>query len=102
MLQFIRNLFHKETVDFSHLVSAGAVIVDVRSTGEFLSGHITGSKNIPLESIPQKLNELKRLHKPIITVCRSGNRSASAKAILEKAGIEVYNGGSWVNLKHHI
>jgi phage shock protein E len=35
-------------------------------------------------------------------VCRSGNRSGSAKAILEKEGIEVYNGGAWDSLQNKI
>jgi len=98
MFDFIKQMFHKDTTDFARLKREGAVIIDVRSTGEYLSGHIQGSRNIPLDTLAAKLNDLKRLHKPIVTVCRSGNRSASAKAMLTQAGIEAYNGGSWSGL----
>ena len=83
-------------------MSNGAVIVDVRSTGEFKAGHIPGSKNFPLDSIRSKVAELKKLNKPVITVCRSGARSGMAKSILKSAGLEVYNGGPWTSLKNKI
>lgn len=84
------------------LVEQGAVIVDVRTKDEFKEGHINGSKNIPLDIIRNEVQSLKKLNKSIITVCRSGNRSSMAKSILASAGIEVYNGGAWTNLKRQI
>ena len=86
MFDFINNLFGPAT-DYAALLKNGAVIVDVRSPGEYAGGHIKGSKNMPLESIGSKVNELKKLSKPIITVCRSGARSNMAKGILAQAGI---------------
>ena len=83
-------------------MSNGAVIVDVRSTGEFKAGHIPGSINFPLDNIRSKVAELKKLNKPVITVCRSGARSGMAKSILKSAGLEVYNGGPWTSLKNKI
>lgn len=88
----------KPTVDFKALMDNGAIVVDVRSPFEFNSGHVKGAINIPLEEIRSKSDHLKKKNKPIITCCRSGARSGSAKAILEGAGIEVYNGGPWRNL----
>ena len=41
-------------------VNKGAVIIDVRTVGEFRDGHIKGSKNIPLDTINGKLNEIKK------------------------------------------
>lgn len=76
--------------------------MDVRTTGEYQVGHIEGSKNIPLDVVKQEVEGLKKLNKPLITACRSGNRSAMAKSTLSAAGIEVYNGGSWTNLKRQI
>ncbi len=89
-------------VDYSELIANGAVIVDVRSKGEYSGGHIKGSINIPLQSLESNLSRLKK-EKPIITCCASGMRSASAKGILKSKGFtEVYNGGGWMSLKGKI
>jgi rhodanese-related sulfurtransferase len=82
-------------VNFEELVKNGAIIVDVRTPGEFNSGHIKGSINIPLDQINNKKDELKKKNKVIITCCRSGNRSGIAESMLQSAGIECYNGGPW-------
>jgi len=102
MLGLLKKIFGGSSVNYKELVSNGAVIIDVRSPGEYKAGHINGSKNFPLESIRNKVNELKKLGKPVITVCRSGTRSGMAKGILKSAGIEVYNGGAWISLKNKI
>lgn len=102
MLGFLNKIFGGTTVNYKELVSNGAIIVDVRTTGEFKAGHIPGSKNFPLDNIRTKVAELKKLNKPVITVCRSGARSGMAKGILKSAGIEVYNGGAWTSLKSKI
>ena len=99
MLAFLKKLFGGTPVDYKKLVSNGAVIADVRSSSEYKEGHIPGSKNLPLDSIRKKVAELKKLNKPVITVCRSGARSGMAKNLLKSAGIEVYNGGPWTSLK---
>lgn len=101
MLSFLKNLF-KPSADMAKLVEQGALIVDVRTKGEYQADHIEGSKNIPLDIIKTEAARLKKLNKPIITVCRSGNRSGMAKSILTAAGIEVYNGGTWKSLKRQI
>ena len=80
----------------------GAVIIDVRSLGEFQGGHIKGSKNIPLDTIAAKISEIKKLEKPVIVCCRSGMRSAQAASILKENDIEVINGGGWQSLESKI
>jgi phage shock protein E len=97
MLSFIKNLF--SPADLTPVISSGAVIIDVRTKNEFDAGHLKLSRNIPLDKINQQLPGLKQLGKPVITVCRSGSRSAMAKNILKGVGIEAYNGGSWETLK---
>lgn len=77
------------------LLEKGALIVDVRTPDEYRSGHITESVNIPLNLIPDKMNELKRKNKAIVTVCRSGARSGMAADLIKKAGLEAENGGPW-------
>lgn len=87
------------TAQIKDMLSQGALIIDVRSPEEYKSGHITQSVNIPLNRIPEKVNELKRKNKPIITCCRSGARSGMAADQLRNAGIKVANGGPWNALK---
>ena len=53
--------------DYAQLVKDGAIIVDVRSKGEFAGGHIKGSINIPLDLLSVNLSKLKDKDKPIIT-----------------------------------
>ena len=72
MFEFIKKIFGGSSVNYKELVNKGAVIVDVRSKAEYNAGHISGSKNIPLDTIRTKITELKKLNYPIITVCRSG------------------------------
>lgn len=80
-------------------ISKGAVIIDVRSPGEFAGGHIKGSKNIPLGEISNKINEIIKLKKPVITCCASGIRSSQAATVLKQNGIETINGGGWQSLQ---
>lgn len=86
-------------VDLHQWMKEGAKIIDVRSKGEFQSGNVKGSINIPLDQLANSIAKLDK-QKPIITCCASGMRSASAKSILKRAGFEkVHNGGSWMSLR---
>lgn len=101
---FFDKLFGTSEVSFDvkQLMQKGAVIVDVRTTGEFSGGHIKGSLNIPLDQIGTKIAFLKNKNVPVITVCRSGNRSGAAAGVLKSNGIEVYNGGAWDSLQSQL
>jgi rhodanese-related sulfurtransferase len=89
-------------VDYAALVKEGAVILDVRTKGEYQGGHIKGSVNIPLNTLGNNLSKLKK-DNTIITCCASGMRSASAKSILKSHGFtSVHNGGGWMSLQHKI
>ena len=102
MLGFIKKLFGGTSVDYAALVKEGAQIIDVRSTGEFASGHIKGSINIPLQVLGNNLSKIKK-DKPVITCCASGMRSASAKnMLLSKGYTSVYNGGGWTSLNRKL
>lgn len=104
MLNTIKKIFGiGPKVDYAELVKKGAIILDVRSSGEYLGGHVKGSINIPVDQLNKNLSKLKDKNKPIITVCASGMRSASAKSILKSNGYtQVYNGGSWGSLQNKL
>lgn len=61
------------------------VIIDVREADEYAAGRIPGSIWIPLGELAGRTDEVPT-DKPVVMVCRSGNRSAQAVQILQKAG----------------
>lgn len=104
MIATVKKLFGLgPKIEFAELVSQGAIILDVRTKGEYASGHIRGSVNISVDQLSRNLHKLKNKNKPIITCCESGSRSGMAKRILKSSGYtEVYNGGAWRSLKNKI
>lgn len=77
----------------------GAVIIDVRSAGEFDQGKIPGSINIPVDRIPINSERIKAMNRPVIFCCTSGDRSNQAIQLMKQKGLEeVYNGGNWRHL----
>ena len=79
------------------------VIIDVREDWEYQETNIGGAQNIPLGTLPQRLDDLEDLkEQEVIVHCKSGARSASAKAFLQQqgftkvrnllGGIQGYNG----------
>ena len=103
MIQTLKNILGiGPKVDLADLISKGAQVIDVRSRGEYGSGHLKGSVNIPLDQLHGQLKKLKGKDHPIITCCASGMRSSAAAAALNKAGIEAYNGGPWSSLQQAI
>ncbi|MAP79936.1 MAG: sulfurtransferase [Aequorivita sp.] len=95
LLDFLFGNKSKKINDFKN---RGAIIIDVRSKGEYNNGAIPGSKNIPLQNITSKVNEIKKWNKPVICCCASGMRSGSAASILKSQGVEAMNGGGWHSL----
>ncbi len=94
--------FGNKSKKIAEFMANGALIIDVRSVAEYKNGHIKGSENIPLDIISSKIEEIKKLNKPVITCCASGIRSGLAKSILKNNGIEVLNGGGWNSLERKI
>jgi phage shock protein E len=76
------------------------VVVDVRTAAEFMGGHVAGSVNIPLNEIPQRMDELKRMGK-VVLCCASGVRSKNAAMYLKQNGIDCVDGGPWTNVNYH-
>ncbi|RYY01061.1 MAG: rhodanese-like domain-containing protein [Gammaproteobacteria bacterium] len=78
-------------------------IVDVRTPEEFTEGHFPNAINIPLDQVKQRIEEFRKMKKPIIAYCRSGNRSGVAVSILKQNGIaDAVNGGSLDDLKQNM
>ena len=66
-------------------LDTGSVLVDVRTPDEWRAGHAAQAIHIPLEQLTRRLAELPA-DREIITVCRSGRRSAVATGLLRRHG----------------
>lgn len=103
ILDFLKKLLGGGSNEkIKELYEKGAVIVDVRTTAEYNSGHIKNSINIPLHEISKSVGKLKKQNKTIITCCQSGRRSGMAAQQLNAAGIPTVNGGGWASLRRII
>ena len=87
-------------MNIEELILSGAQIVDVRTPGEFMGGNVPGSINIPLNEIPMRLEEFKKMKAPFVVCCMSGARSGQAEAYLRSEGLEAVNGGSWLDVNY--
>lgn len=94
--------FGGKSESVKEFMEKGAVVIDVRTPVEFQGGHIKGSKNIPLNVISSKINDIKKMNKPVIACCASGMRSAQATSILKSNGIDAMNGGGWSSLENKL
>ena len=77
--------------DLEHLPRDGSVtLLDARTVGEFRRGHVEGFRNIPVDELRERLDEIER-DKPVYVICQSGLRSYIACRILAGNGYEAYN-----------
>lgn len=95
---FFSFLFGNKTKKIHDFQDSGAIILDVRTKSEYAQGAIPGSKNIALQQVASRIEEIKSWDAPIITCCVSGMRSGTAASILKAQGIEAINGGGWFSL----
>ena len=85
----ILKQFHIE--DMEKLAQEENIVrLDVRTTEEYTHGHIEGFKNIPVDELRERLNEIDT-DKPIYVICQSGLRSYIASRILSGKGMDCYN-----------
>ena len=66
------------------------ILLDVRTTSEYGNGHIEGFKNIPVDELRERLDEIEK-DKPVYVICQSGLRSYIGTRILEGNGYKAYN-----------
>ena len=77
--------------DEAKLPRDGSVtLLDTRTEGEYARGHIEGFRNIPVDELRDRLDEVEK-GKPVYVICQSGLRSYIASRILEGNGYDAYN-----------
>lgn len=83
---FLKNRITSNPDEVKAKIASGAMVVDVRTVGEYQSGHYPGALNIPVDQVAKRVSEFGEKDKPIIVYCASGGRSGSAKSYLESIG----------------
>jgi rhodanese-related sulfurtransferase len=78
-------------------LAEGALLVDVRTVGEFAAGSVPGAVNVPLSELPDAMSaRAPDKHRVLLLHCQSGGRSAIAVMKLRSAGYtRVFNVGSF-------
>jgi len=69
------------------MLNAGAILIDVRSRGEYRSIHAKDARCVPLDTLRKKVDEIEGVIKPyanVLLICQSGNRAKTAYDILSK------------------
>ena len=95
VMSMLKNIFSKpygtvSAPQAAALADGGAVLLDVREPHEWQAGHAPRARHIPLGQIARRAGELPK-GRAVVTVCRSGARSARAAALLAADGREVSN-----------
>ena len=67
-------------------LAANELILDVRTQGEFLEGHVPNAKHIPVNQVVNHVSELGKF-KTVYVYCHSGSRSTVACQMLETLGL---------------
>ncbi|MCB2289877.1 rhodanese-like domain-containing protein [Clostridium sp. CS001] len=87
MMKFNKNIVNVSGKEAAKLIreTKDLIVLDVRTKGEYASGHINGSKLMPVNELSSRISELEKFRgKPILVHCASGGRSPKAVTILLK------------------
>jgi phage shock protein E len=97
LLAFLRASSQAPVELAKKLLGEGAVVIDVRSPGEYGSGHLPRAINIPVEQIATEVpRRIPDKEKAILLHCQSGMRSATAQRHLRALGYtRAFNLGSY-------
>ena len=93
MLKFLKMIFASvpsidvDTYMQEYQGKNNHVLIDVRTPNEFKSGHVAKAKNIPLNTIGNKMSSIPK-DKTVVLICRTGSRSGIAAKQLAGAGYE--------------
>lgn len=93
----LRPTSHAQGGDVEAALRDHALVIDVRTTGEYAAGHLPGVTNVPINRLAKEIVALAPDHdRPIALHCASGGRSGSGCEMLKKMGYtRVYNLGSY-------
>ena len=72
------------------LLGSGATLIDVRSAGEWRTGRASQAKHVPLDRLQASTAGIQKT-RPVIAICASGIRSASAARLLAANGYDAYS-----------
>lgn len=80
--------------------NASTIVIDVRTPEEYAAGHVDGAVNLNVED-PTFLANVSTLDPAgtYLVYCRSGNRSAYAKQIMDELGLNVLDGGAFTSMQ---
>lgn len=94
---FLSGCSNENQLKAWNMIEQGALVVDVRTPGEFKSGHLPGAKLIPINQVSARINEFGAdKNRPVVVYCHSGSRSGKAEGILKQNGFtNVHNGGGY-------
>ncbi len=74
------------------LNSGEAILVDVRSDGEYKNGHIINARSMPVNNLDKHIHELEKYkEKDIVLYCDTGMRASKAAGKLKKNGFTRLN-----------
>ncbi|MFD7455798.1 MULTISPECIES: rhodanese-like domain-containing protein [unclassified Streptomyces] len=79
---------HALDVDEALARLAELTVIDVRTPGEYASGHLPGALNLPLDQLDRAVPVLREARGALLVVCASGNRSRTACATLAEHGVD--------------
>lgn len=74
--------------EIKEALQQGGILLDVRTSSEFRTGHAAGAKNMPLQQLQNNQFPKYSKDKPVFVYCHSGARASAAKRLLQKAGFE--------------
>lgn len=95
--------------DFAEIYSQAdsVFLIDVRETDEYIDGHVPGAIHIPLNEVPQRVDEFRHPQGGVTyVICKAGGRSANACEYLSQHSIQLINiaGGTmgWIMQGHAV
>ena len=80
-------------------IKTGAAIIDVRTEDEFMDGHYPNARNIPVNELMERADEIGPKDGPVVVYCETGSRSAYAAMMLKVQGFtDVVNAGGLIDM----